>query len=208
MTGTGNNVRVAQVPLEGSSLNNGDVFVLDNGLTIYQFNAPNSNVSERRRAMEIVEQDIRPERNGMPDVTILDGAEVFECEAFWELLGGKLSSLPEAPSDRETGVDDTVDFSQSKKMFKISDESGSLVLSLEKESSSLSASDVDDDDVWAVACDGKCFIYVGARANKDEKFYVCNNVDKILLAAELDVAARTTFFSKESDADVWNSLFD
>lgn len=203
----GDNVRVLQVPLQASSLNSGDVFVLDNGLNIYQFNAPDADFKERRRAMEIVEQDIRAERDGEPDLTILDGEEVFACEPFWELLGGKIDSLPEPSSREDVGASDEVDFSASKKLFKISNESGSLIMSLEKESPTLSESDINEDDIWAIALDGTCFIYIGEGSNKDEKFYVWNTCSSILLAAELDAAAPTVFISNQSDTQTWEKLF-
>lgn len=203
----GSTVRVLQVPLEAASLNNGDVFILDNGLTVYQFNAPNSDSKERRRAMEIVQQDIREDRDGLPELTILDGDEVFSCDPFWELLGGKVDDLPDPESGRDTEITDDVNFSASKKLFKISDESGSLVLSLEKEAESVSEDDMNDEDVWVVACDGKCFIHIAENTSKDEKFYVWNSCGSVLLAAGLDETAPTTFFSKHSDASLWRSLF-
>lgn len=202
----GSNVRVLQVPLAASSLNSGDVFVLDNGLTIYQFNAPNADYKERRRAMEIVEQDIKAERDGEPELQILDGDEIFTCDSFWELLEGRVDVLPEPDSEREDDSDDGADFGSSKKLFKISDESGSLVMSLEKEDSSISESDMNEDDVWVITCDGQCFIIIGGGTNKDEKFYVWNSCGAILLAAELDSAAPTTFISKDTDPEMWGKL--
>lgn len=207
MTGIGQTIRVLQVPLEASSLNNGDVFILDNGLTVYQFNAPNANHNERRRAMEIVQQDIKVQRNGQPELIILDGEEIFECDDFWALLDEKLSELPDAESLGDDDGTDNVDFTAPKKLFKISNETGSLILSLEKEDDTLSESDIDNDDIWAIACDGKCFIYIGERTNKDEKFYVWNSCSNILLAAGLEDDAPTTFVSKQSDVSVWNQLF-
>lgn len=203
----GDAVRVLQVPLQASSLNSGDVFVLDNGLVIYQFNAPNADFKERRRAMEIVEQDIKAERDGEPDLIIIDGEEVFTIEPFWELLGGKIDTLPAPEADGEVDSGDKVDFGASKKLFKISDESGSLVMSLEKEDCSLSESDINENDVWVIACDGQCFICIGTETNKNEKFYVWNSCSAVLLAAELDTAARTTFLSRAADAELWGKLF-
>lgn len=206
MASLGGTVRVLQVPLNASSLNSGDIFLLDNGMTIYQFNAPDADFKERRRAMEIVEQDIKAERDGLPDVIFLDGDEVFTCDAFWELLGGKIDELPAPDADRDVEAEE-VDLSGAKKLFKISDEDGSLVMSLEKEDGELSESDINDTDAWVIACSGQCFIYIGEGTNQDEKFYVWNNCDKILLAAELDSAAATSFLSKDSDAETWGKLF-
>lgn len=205
MASLGGTVRVLQVPLHASSLNNGDIFLLDNGMTIYQFNAPEADFKERRRAMEIVEQDIKAARDGLPDIIFLDGDEVFSCDAFWELLGGKVDELPPPDSDRDVDAED-VDLSGTKKLFKISDEEG-LVMSLEKEDSDISESDINDEDVWVIACGGQCFIYIGESTSQDEKFYVWNNCDKILLAADLDPGAATSFLSKDSDAATWSKVF-
>lgn len=207
MTGIGQNIRVLQVPLKASCLNNGDVFILDNGLTIYQYNGPNSNPNERRRAMEIVQQDIKVQRDDGVELNILDGDEIFECEPFWELLDEKLSELPDAESIDDGSAKEDVDFSATKKLFKISNETGALILALEKTADELNEGDVDEDDVWAIACDGRCFIYVGEKTNKDEKFYVWNCCSNILLVAGLDEDAEMTFISKKSDTSVWRKLF-
>jgi len=48
------NVVIRQVPLSVNSLNAGDVFLLDNGLQLFQWNGPSSNHFERRKASEVV----------------------------------------------------------------------------------------------------------------------------------------------------------
>lgn len=206
MATVGNSVSVLEVPMETSSLNDGDVFILDNGLTIYQFNAPNADFKERNRAREIVQEDIKAERDGMPELTILDGDEIFECEAFWEILGDKLSELPAADGNREVDTNDEVDFTASKKLFKISDESGKLMLTEEKEGD-ISDSDVNDSDIWVIICDNQCFIYIGEGASIDEKYYVRSKCGSILVAAGLDASCPVTFFAKGSDRATWNKLF-
>lgn len=207
MTSIGGTVRVLQVSLRSSSLNDGDVFILDNGMTIYQFNSSKSAVTERIRAARIVSEDILAERDFEPQLTILDGDEVFSNDEFWELLGEKLEELPPVDHDLDPVGSDDVDFSAPKALLRISNETGSLVLSLVKKSDSLSSDDVDEHDVWAISCDRRCFIYVGDSSTKDEKFCVWNRCHAILSALSLDSNAPVTFFSRESDADIWNQLF-
>lgn len=204
----GGTVRVLQVPLSASSLNNGDVFILDHGMTIYQFIAPDSDFKERTRAMEIVEQDIRAERDGEPDVVYLDGEEIFTCEPFWELLGGKIDALPEVDTDRDYEATDEIDSAALKKLLKISDEEGTLMLTLEKEGADLSEEDINDDDIWVVAVSKQCFICMGAGTSRNEKFFVWNNCAAVLAAAGLDEAAPTTFISKDNDSMTWAWLFN
>lgn len=45
--------RVFQVPVQASSLNEGDCFVLDNGLTIYYWDGSEANSREKLKACEI-----------------------------------------------------------------------------------------------------------------------------------------------------------
>lgn len=214
MTAHDGTVRVLQVALTGTSLNDGDVFILDNGLTVYQFNSPNSNVHERRRAMEIVNEDILAERDFEPELTILDGDEVFTCDSFWNCLGGKLDELPSADSDvrdvdGKAGASDEIDYAAPKSLCKISNQTGNLVLSLEKKDvESLAYDDVDEDDVWAVACDGRCFISVGSTTSSEEKYYVWNRCDAVLVALGLGTDAPISFFSADSAKTVWNKLFN
>lgn len=159
--------------------------------------------------MEIIEQDIQAERNGLPELTILDGDEVLGCAAFWELLeGGTLDAIPDGldkPDDVPAHAE--IDINDSKKLFKISDESGELTLTLEKEGASLSNSDINDNDAWCVSCSGQLFIFVGSGTSKDERFYVTQHVEKVLEAAQLSNAAPTTFFNGNSNCAVWDSLF-
>ena len=64
-------VRVTTVPLSNASLNNGDVFILDLGLSIYVFNAPGANRMERRKGTEVANQINSDERSGRAKVHIL-----------------------------------------------------------------------------------------------------------------------------------------
>ena len=61
-------VRVTTVPLTNASLNNGDVFILDLGLSIYVFNAPGANRMERRKGTEVANQINSDERSGRAKV--------------------------------------------------------------------------------------------------------------------------------------------
>lgn len=52
ITGVGKNIAIRQVPLTPTSLNNSDVFILDAGLVITQFNGEKANGQEKHKAME------------------------------------------------------------------------------------------------------------------------------------------------------------
>lgn len=61
-------VRVTQVDLKRDSLNSGDVFILDNGMNIYQFNGLKSSPQERMKGAQL-SRAIDDERKGLPKVT-------------------------------------------------------------------------------------------------------------------------------------------
>ena len=63
-------VRVSEVPLSNKSLNSGDVFILDLGLSIYVFNAPGANRMERAKGTEVANQINSDERSGRAKVCI------------------------------------------------------------------------------------------------------------------------------------------
>ena len=63
-------VRVSEVPLSNKSLNSGDVFILDLGLSIYVFNAPGANRMERAKGTEVANQINSDERSGRAKVRI------------------------------------------------------------------------------------------------------------------------------------------
>ena len=211
MTKLGGTVRVLEVPLSAESLNDGDVFILDNGLTVYQFNAENSSGMERMRGMQIVNEDIRAERDDEAEVVVLDGEEVFGCEPFWEVLGGKVDVLPGVDgAEGEGGEEETSDepdFGAEKTLYKLSNESGDVELTKVEQGESLSEDTVDDEDIWVVKCDGQCFIHVGGRASREERMFVQSNCDALLMAVGLEAEAATTWVSKESDKAVWSKLF-
>lgn len=61
--GKGKAVRVQEVPLTRDSLNEGDVFILDNGLSLFQWNGSHSSVFEKRKGSETITH-IREDRHG------------------------------------------------------------------------------------------------------------------------------------------------
>jgi len=58
-------IRISEVPLAASSLNDGDVFVLDNGLKLWQWNGNQSSAFERRQADRLI-HDIKLQRSSKP----------------------------------------------------------------------------------------------------------------------------------------------
>jgi len=153
-------VRVTQVPLSSSSLNDGDVFVLDNGLQLYQWNGASAGIFEKRKGGEIVEA-LKSERNGRPKSKTLDSTD--DEEAFWKALGGH-GKIAAATPDDEVKADPT------KAVYRLSDSSGSLKIDqVYSGVGKIKRTHLKSDDVFLVDIGVQLFVWVGKSSTKQEK---------------------------------------
>jgi len=159
--GSKKSVKVSEVACSAASMNQGDVFILDAGLEIYQWNGTEAAIAEKRKANEVTTQ-IREERLGKPKVTVMDGLE--DNPAFWSILGDK----SQVKSSAEGGDDSKVAHNHVKKLFKVSDASGALEMT-EVGSGSFTKELLDSNDVFIVDTEASLFVWVGLGANKDER---------------------------------------
>jgi len=112
-------VRVAEVELKTTSLNDGDVFILDLGLTIYQWNGKEANKYEKFKALELVTKIKDQERGGKAKPIFVESDTTDP--GFWTPLGGKAP----VQSASAGGSDDEVKASVAK-LFRVSDSTGSI----------------------------------------------------------------------------------
>jgi advillin len=157
-------VRVTEVPTALSSLNKGDVFILDLGLKLFLFNGPNANKYEKSKGIEVANRLNAEERGGRAELIILDTD--LRNEEFWGQFGGYRdpNSLPEGPDDAD------VEVKLVRKLFRISDASGSMqFVEITPEDGKLRRELLVTDDVFLVQGTGKFFIWIGKKSNSNEK---------------------------------------
>jgi len=159
--GSKKSVKVSEVACAAGSMNQGDVFILDAGLEIYQWNGNDAAIPEKRKANEVTAQ-IREERLGKPKVTVLDGLE--DNPAFWGIVGNK----SQVKSAAEGGDDSKVAHNHVKKLFKVSDASGALEMT-EVASGHFNKDLLDTNDVFIVDTEASLYVWVGLGANKEER---------------------------------------
>jgi hypothetical protein len=116
------NVRVTQVPVKRESLNDGDVFVLDLGLTIYQWNGSKASKNEKAKGVDVCLKIKDDERKGRAKHVLLDGTDKAAEEEFWKALGGKGA----VKSAEEGGEDAAAEKATSYVLYRVSDASGKL----------------------------------------------------------------------------------
>jgi len=154
-----NYVSITQVPLRLSSLNDGDCFILDAGLALYQWNGAESNHFERRKALEII-NNIKDERHGKPKSIVLDGIE--DVAEFWAYFGQKPDKVQEATPDDDIEV-------PKRKLFRLSDESGKMKFTIVGEDDDFKRERLESKDAFIVDEGHAVYVWVGKGASKEEK---------------------------------------
>ncbi|XP_065841185.1 gelsolin-like protein 1 [Oscarella lobularis] len=150
---------VKEVPLFRESLLSGDVFVLDKGLEIYQWNGSSCNKDEKFKALQYI-QGLKSDRGGKANVETLDENDMSPGHKFYTHLpeGGK---TPKAAKDSEVKATETV-------LLKVSDADGTLKCT-EVARGKLSRDQLDTNDAFIVDSGAACYVWIGKGASPDER---------------------------------------
>lgn len=148
-------ITVKEVPLCKSRLNTDDVFILDLGLTLYQWNGNGCNKDERFKAMQFL-QELKSERGNASSETLTED-DVADSHPFMEALTGE-DEDDEDETD-EGGIQD---------LYRVSDDAGVCAIAKVKEGD-VTAADLDSGDVFILDIGSECFVWVGSGASSGEK---------------------------------------
>jgi len=163
--GKNNNVRVSEVKRAVASLNHGDVFILDCGLKLFQWNGKTGGIFEKRKANEVI-QGLKKERNGKPTSVVLDNLE--DNDEFWNLLGGK----PDSEAKIAAATSDDVKVDHKKQLFRLSDNDGKSAVTLtavEAKGGNYSRQQLDCKDVFILDAGHTVFSWIGNQTSKNER---------------------------------------
>uniref|UniRef100_H2ZGB1 Gelsolin-like domain-containing protein n=1 Tax=Ciona savignyi TaxID=51511 RepID=H2ZGB1_CIOSA len=162
-------VTATEVEFAWTSFNLGDVFLVDLGKIIIQWNGPESNRMERLKGT-LLAKDIRDrERGGRAQVLVIDGenekANDKTFGAMVKLLGNKPSQIKAATSDEKVS---RARLSQLK-LFHVSDQSGQLTVQ-EVATKPLTQDLLNHDDCYILDQGGsKIYVWKGKSATKEER---------------------------------------
>ncbi|CAG8513826.1 5222_t:CDS:10 [Paraglomus brasilianum] len=151
---------IREVPKDYTSLNSGDVFVLDAGTVLYQLIGKNAQGVEKVKAAEFV-QALESERNGLARTIVIDEGD-REMPKFWEALGSK-GPIKAASEDLDTSVQ-----AQEKRLFRVSDASGELKFT-EEAQGRINKSMFDSNDAFVFDAGHEVFVWVGSKATVKER---------------------------------------
>jgi len=155
-------VRVTQVDLSRGSLNSGDVFILDGGLKIWQWNGKKSGPQEKQKGAQF-SRALVDERKGRAKIQVLEEGD--KDAEFWKHLGGEGA----VASAEEGGDDLEAEKGGVKVLFHLSDASGSMVFKQVATGSQCKKSLLDSNDVFILDTGAEVFAWIGKGASQEEK---------------------------------------
>ncbi|XP_041835874.1 advillin [Melanotaenia boesemani] len=158
-----------EVEMSWKSFNLGDVFLLDIGKTIVQWNGPNSNQQEKLKGMCLA-KDIRDrERGGRAEVRVVEGEAESSSPQSMEILN---SVLGERTCTLTDGLPDDVADQEQKStltLYQVSDADGQMKVT-EVATRPLVQDLLNHEDCYILDQGGiKIFVWKGKKANKAER---------------------------------------
>jgi len=152
------NVVVKEVPRARSRVKSDDVYILDLGLVIYQFNGNKSSKDERFKAMQYLE-NLKSERSG-EKAEVLDEDSTPPTHPFFKALTEQ--DKPDSPMNKRDV------HSAQPQLLKVSDAAGHLKCT-ELKKGKITQSDFDSNDVFILDVGDECFVWIGKNASPEEK---------------------------------------
>jgi len=158
-------IRITEVDLTHTSLNSGDVFLLDKGEIIYQWNGKKAGIFEKNRGAGL-SQALNQERGGKGKIVVQDdGSEDAE---FWKLLG--CDKRPDKiKTAEEGGSDEEAEKTGEKRLFQLSDATGKMVFTEVAVGKAVKRACLKSEDVFILDIGSEVFAWIGKGASPDEK---------------------------------------
>ena len=195
------NVRVREVAKTPASLNDGDVFILDAGLKLYQWQGAKCGQFERTRAAQL-SRAMDSDRDGKVEVIVIDQGS--EPDEFWEHLGGKGdvadgSGIPD---------DDEWELNTSKKcLVKFSDDTGKVSFTKIEEGEKLVKTTLDTNDGYIVDVGNHVYVWIGSAASAGEKKFGLKYAQDYLREHDLPMVLPISLVFEGRETPAFNKIF-
>jgi len=198
------NIRVTEVPIEVKSLNEGDVFIMDAGLNIYQWQGKKAGKNEIARASQLC-RAFDDERKGKPTVHVFRQGDKDEKDFFAFFPGGAVPAAGEISAD--SGDDEAWEKDSSKRLFQLSDASGTLEFKLVAEGT-VHRSKLNPNDVFIFDIGCEVFVWIGKGASDQEKKQAMEFAATYLKKYSRPAYLPITKLLDGMDNNAFNSSFD
>jgi len=197
------NIRCHEVPLTFKSLNSGDVFVVDAGEIVIQWNGSKSGILEKAKAAELC-QAIEGERE-KAKVNARVVAEADNDAEFWKLIGGQ---GPVASADAGGS-----DLAEDKKesdcvLLRLSDASGKFEFTEVAKGQKIKKSLLDTNDVFVLYNGHTVFAWVGKKASAGEKRKALGFAQEYVQKAGLPPHTQVARILEGGENETFEDFFD
>uniref|UniRef100_A0A674PCZ0 Villin like n=1 Tax=Takifugu rubripes TaxID=31033 RepID=A0A674PCZ0_TAKRU len=200
-------VTATEVEVSWNSFNNGDIFLLDLGKAIVQWNGPQSNRREKLKAV-VLAQDIRDrERGGRAQIGVVEGGEEQSSpelmKAMMAVLGQRSGSLKSATSD------DTHELVQNNsiRLYHVFESNGNLVVQ-EVATQPLTQDLLLSSDCYILDHKGSSvMVWKGKKASKVERQAAFNRALGFIKAKKYPPNTRVEVMSEGGESAMFKQLF-
>jgi gelsolin len=196
------NIRVSEVPRTMASLNEGDVFIVDNGLDIYQWQGKKAGMNEKARAGQLC-RALDDERGGKPEVHVFRQGDSDEKEFFAFIEDWKEGAAITA----DAGDDASWEKESKKVLFQLSDSTGALTFAKVADTH-IKKSMLKSEDVFIFDIGCEVFAWVGKGASAEEKKQALHFAQVYLKEHKRPQQLPITKVLEGSNSDTFNSSFD
>ncbi|XP_063723900.1 gelsolin-like protein 1 [Symsagittifera roscoffensis] len=160
-----------EVTCKRANLDSGDVFILDNGKEVHQWNGKKASPMERMKANEYIQNTIKPERGGKITLEVHDEVDMRPGDEFYDRCF-PYSGDKDPPANHV--------WSKVKSLWRISDAEGKTTFKKEKEGK-VSLKDMKNSgDVFIFDAMQAIFIYLGKGCSDVEKLTGLQTGDKYI----------------------------
>ncbi|XP_071754784.2 advillin isoform X1 [Centroberyx gerrardi] len=200
-------VTATEVEVSWNSFNNGDIFLLDMGKAIVQWNGPQSNRREKLKAV-LLAQDIRDrERGGRAQIGVVEGGDEEDSPELMKVmravLGQRTGPLKEAVPD------DKPDLAQNSnvRLYNVSDNSGKLVVQ-EVATQPLTQDLLRSSDCYIVDQGGSSvLVWKGKQASKEERRSALSRAVGFIKAKNYPSSTNVEVMSEGGESAMFKHLF-
>ncbi|XP_069368173.1 villin-1 isoform X3 [Paralichthys olivaceus] len=200
-------VTAREVEVSWNSFNNGDIFLLDMGKAIVQWNGPQSNRREKLKGV-LLAQSIRDrERGGRAQIGVVEGGDERDSPELMKVmtavLGQRTGQLKDATSDdKPDGVQST-----SVRLYHVFENSGNLVVQ-EVATQPLTQDLLHSSDCYIADQGGSSvMVWKGKQASKEERREALNRALGYIKAKNYPSGTRVEVMSEGGESAMFKHLF-
>lgn len=200
------NVVAGEVEKSWKSFNRGDVFLLDLGKLIIQWNGPESNRMERLRGMNLAKEIRDQERGGRTYVAVVDGESEKDSPQLMEIMNYVLGQRRELKAAIPDNLVEPA-LKANLKLYHLSDSEGKLVVR-EIATQPLTQNLLNHEDCYILDQGGlKIFVWKGKKANAQEKKEAMKQALNFIKAKQYPQSTQVEVQNDGAESAVFQQLF-